>query len=71
MLAIRVLFVSLAIISAVIGTPYPPQNKVCTRPSVRKEWRAFSTREKAAWIRAVNVSVKRITIALCPHSERH
>lgn len=64
MLAIRVLFVSLAIISSVVGTPYPHHNKACTGPSVRKEWRAFSTREKAAWIRAVNVSVKHITILM-------
>ncbi|KAH8994117.1 Di-copper centre-containing protein [Lactarius hatsudake] len=26
----------------------------CTKPSVRREWRAFSAQEKAAWIRAVN-----------------
>ncbi|KAF8495782.1 Di-copper centre-containing protein [Russula emetica] len=26
----------------------------CTKPAVRKEWRAFSTEEKAEWIRAVN-----------------
>ena len=29
----------------------------CTKPAVRREWRAFSTEEKAEWIRAVNVSI--------------
>ncbi|KAN0131516.1 Di-copper centre-containing protein [Lactarius tabidus] len=53
MLALGVLFVSLAIIS-VVGAPYAPQNEACTRPSVRREWRAFSNRDKAAWIQAVN-----------------
>ncbi|KAI9436424.1 Di-copper centre-containing protein [Lactarius indigo] len=51
MLALRVLFVSLAIASSVVGAL---SKKSCTKPSVRKEWRAFSTQEKAAWIRAVN-----------------
>jgi hypothetical protein len=61
MLALGVLFVSLAIIS-VVGAPYAPQNEACTRPSVRREWRAFSNRDKAAWIQAVNV--RDITILL-------
>jgi hypothetical protein len=26
-------------------------------PAVRREWRAFSTEEKAEWIRAVNVRI--------------
>ena len=27
----------------------------CTKPVIRREWRAFSTHEKTEWIRAVNV----------------
>ena len=27
----------------------------CTQPAVRREWRAFSTEEKAEWIRAIKV----------------
>ncbi|KAI9447354.1 Di-copper centre-containing protein [Lactarius psammicola] len=51
MLVHRVLFVSLAIISSAVGAP---SKKACTKPSVRKEWRAFSAKEKAAWIKATN-----------------
>ena len=29
----------------------------CTKPSIRKEWRALSRSERAEWIRAVNVSI--------------
>ena len=29
----------------------------CTKPAVRREWRAFNTEEKAEWIRAVNVGI--------------
>ena len=29
----------------------------CTKPTVRREWRTFSTEEKAAWIRAVHVRI--------------
>lgn len=51
MLDLGVLCIFFAIISSVVSTP-------CIKPSVRKEWRALSTREKAAWIRAINVRVK-------------
>ena len=34
------------------GPSYP-----CTKPTVRREWRAFSTEEKAEWIRAIKVSI--------------
>ena len=61
MLVLRVLSISLAIISSVVGAPYTHE-KACTKPSVRKEWRAFSAREKAAWIRAINVRVKYIML---------
>ena len=29
----------------------------CTEPKVRREWRAFSTKEKAEWIRAIKVRI--------------
>ena len=29
----------------------------CTKPVIRREWRAFSTDEKAEWIRAINVRI--------------
>ncbi|KAF8259519.1 Di-copper centre-containing protein [Lactarius quietus] len=59
MLVLRVLFVSFAFISPAIGVlqaPYAHKHtkNACTKPSVRKEWRAFTIDEKAAWIRAVN-----------------
>ena len=63
MLVLRILFVSLAIISSVVGAPSAYKKGACTEPSVRKEWRAFSTCEKVAWIRAVNVRVKRILLS--------
>ena len=50
-LDLSVLLVFLTIVSLVVGTP-------CTKPSIRKEWRAFSTQEKTAWIRALNVRMK-------------
>jgi hypothetical protein len=51
----KALSVALAIFWSAVGVscfydPYP-----CTKPSVRREWRAFSTKEKAEWIRAINV----------------
>ena len=29
----------------------------CTKPAIRREWRAFTSEEKADWIRAVNVRI--------------
>ena len=29
----------------------------CTKPAIRREWRAFSADEKAEWIRAINVRI--------------
>lgn len=52
MLILSVLSIFLAVIPLVVGIP-------CTNPSVRKEWRAFNTQEKTAWIQAVTVRVKR------------
>lgn len=61
MLVLGVLSISLAIISSVVGAPYTHE-KSCSKPSVRKEWRAFSANEKSAWIQAVNVRVKYILL---------
>jgi hypothetical protein len=36
---------------------YVPSPSPCTTPEVRREWRAFSTEEKAEWIRAVKVRI--------------
>ncbi|KAH8978459.1 Di-copper centre-containing protein [Lactarius akahatsu] len=51
MLVPKVVVVVFAITSYVIGAL---SKNVCTKPSVRREWRAFSAQEKAAWIRAVD-----------------
>jgi hypothetical protein len=58
MLVLRVLFASLALISSAVGAPSAHKRGECHNPSVRREWRAFSSQEKAAWIQAVNVRVK-------------
>lgn len=53
----RILSVALDLLWFALGVsssyePYP-----CTKPAVRKEWRTFSTEQKAEWIRAINVSI--------------
>ena len=59
MLVLRVLFASLALISSAVGAPSSAYKRGgCYNPSVRKEWRSFSSQEKAAWIQAVNVRVQ-------------
>ncbi|KAF8495783.1 Di-copper centre-containing protein [Russula emetica] len=50
----RILSVALAIVWSALGVfcfydPCP-----CTKPAVRKEWRTFSTEQKAEWIGAIN-----------------
>ncbi|KAI0277803.1 hypothetical protein BGY98DRAFT_1176911 [Russula aff. rugulosa BPL654] len=51
----RTLSVVLVFIWSAVGVSCSYGNKgPCTNPVVRKEWRAFSTNEKAEWIRAVN-----------------
>ena len=51
--------VALAILlsAVVVSCSYDPYPSPCTEPAIRKEWRAFSTEEKAEWIRAVNVRI--------------
>lgn len=59
MLVLRVIFASLALISSAVGAaPSAYKRGGCDNPSVRKEWRAFNSQEKAAWIQAVNVRVQ-------------
>ncbi len=55
MLVLRVFVIALAILCSVVGASSTHQRKACIKPAVRKEWRALNTREKAEWIRAVNV----------------
>jgi hypothetical protein len=50
-----ILSVALGIIWSTVGVSCSYGPGPCTKPAVRKEWRAFSTSEKAEWIRAVNV----------------
>ena len=52
---IQILSVALAVLWSAVSVScfYDPRS--CTNQAVRKEWRAFSTKEKAEWIRAVNV----------------
>jgi hypothetical protein len=52
---IQILSVALAVLwsAASVSCSYDPYS--CTHPAVRKEWRAFSTKEKAEWITAVDV----------------
>ena len=59
----RTLSVALVIIWSAVGVSCSYGKGPCTKPAVRKEWRAFSTQEKTEWIHAVNVRM-RITLAL-------
>lgn len=54
MLVLKDLFISLAIISSVVGATHIHKKETCSTPAVRKEWRALTKCEKAAWIKAVN-----------------
>ncbi|KAI0291784.1 Di-copper centre-containing protein [Multifurca ochricompacta] len=54
MLVHRILSVSLAVLCSAAGVSSSHPKKTCTKPAVRKEWRAFNSHEKEAWIRAVN-----------------
>ena len=59
----RTLSVALAIIWSAVSVSCSYGKGSCTRPVVRKEWRAFCAEEKAEWIRAVNVRM-RFSLAL-------
>ena len=47
--------VALVVLWSAVGVYCSYDPYCCTKPAVRKEWRAFSIKEKAEWIRAVNV----------------
>jgi hypothetical protein len=51
------LSVALAILWSTVCVFCPYDPSPCTKPAVRREWRAFSTEEKAEWIRAINVRI--------------
>jgi len=44
----------LVFIWSALGVSCSYRPRACTKPAVRREWRAFSASEKAEWIRAVN-----------------
>ncbi|KAI0248310.1 Di-copper centre-containing protein [Lactifluus subvellereus] len=54
MLVLRVFSVALVVLWSALGVSCSYQKCACTKPAVRREWRAFSTEEKEDWIRAVN-----------------
>ena len=55
MLILRLFSLALATFWSAVEQPYPEKNRSCTKPAIRREWRAFNTHEKAEWIRALNV----------------
>ena len=55
MLVYKLLSVTLAFLWSAPRVFCSYEEHPCTKPAVRREWRAFSTKEKAEWIRAVNV----------------
>ena len=54
MLILRLFSLALATFWSPADQPYSYKDRSC-KPAIRREWRAFSTHEKAEWIRAVNV----------------
>ena len=58
----KLLSVSLAILRSALAVSCSFEKCPCTKPAIRREWRALTTEEKADWIRAVNV---RIDARLC------
>jgi tyrosinase len=57
MFAHKILSVALAIFWSGVGVSRSYDPCPCIKPAVRREWRTFSTEEKAEWIRAVNVRI--------------
>ena len=55
MFVFRLFSVALAILWSVGAVSCTYQPCSCKKPAIRREWRALSTKEKAEWIRAVNV----------------
>jgi hypothetical protein len=57
MLVYKLLSVALAFLLSVLRVSCSYEECPCTKPKVRREWRAFSRDEKAEWIRAINVRI--------------
>jgi hypothetical protein len=57
MFAYKLLSVALAFLwsAQIVFCSY--EKCTCTKPAIRREWRAFTTEEKAEWIRAINVRI--------------
>jgi hypothetical protein len=51
------LSVALAILWSIVCAFCSDDPCPCTKPTVRREWRAFRTEEKAEWIRAIKVCI--------------
>ena len=58
MLVLRIFSVALVVLWSALGVSCSYQKGPCIKPAIRREWRVFSTEEKAAWIRAVNVRTR-------------
>jgi hypothetical protein len=57
MFAHKLLSVALAFFWSALVVSCSYEKCTCTKPAIRREWRAFTTEEKADWIRAVNVRI--------------
>ena len=57
MLVYKLLSVALAFLLSALRVSCSYEECPCTKPTVRREWRAFSRDEKAEWICAVNVRI--------------
>jgi hypothetical protein len=57
MLVYKLLSVALAFLLSALRVSCSYEECACTKPKVRREWRAFSRDEKAEWIRAINVRI--------------
>ncbi|KAF8470981.1 Di-copper centre-containing protein [Russula ochroleuca] len=54
MFAYKLLSVTLAFLWSALAVSCSYEKCPCTKPAIRREWRAFTTEEKAEWIRAIN-----------------
>jgi hypothetical protein len=57
MFVYKLISVALAFLWSALRVSGSNEKGPCTNPKVRREWRAFSTKEKAEWIRAINVRI--------------
>jgi hypothetical protein len=57
MFAYKLLSVTLAFLWSALAVSCSYEKCPCTKPAIRREWRAFTTEEKAEWIRAINVRI--------------